>query len=315
METLTRDTSNLHCEFRADRQPLATLGIGDRILVETAHAFALLYEHGMSMQQFTEALVTMDDALANPMTGPIAVEGAEPGDTLVIEIDSLEVTAEEGLCPILPEGGFLRQQVPGPLVRTVAIGGGVVRFAPGIEFPVKPNIGVIGVCPREPTLSLHPGEHGGNLDDPHITVGARLYLPVFVEGALLSCGDAHAAQGDSEWRAPSEVDAVVGITVVDLIKRARMESVWTETADRWIVYGTESGIGESLEVAASRMARFVSTGLDLSLGDTLVLLSNVADLRLCQAVGDWLPAVIRAEFPKALDVDDNLRRAFTAGTG
>jgi amidase len=312
-QTVTRHPSHLHCEFRADQKPVATLGVGDRIVVETAHAFALIYEEGMSKEEFTAALVDMDDRRANPMTGPIAIEGAQAGDTLVVEIDSLEVTSELGLCPILTDGGFLREQVPGPHVGTVAIENGVLRFAGGIEYPVRPSIGVIGVCPAEPILSLHPGDHGGNLDDPHLTTGATLYLPVFVDGALLSCGDVHGAQGDTEWRAPSEVDSVVGIRVLDLIKGARMESVWTETSSHWIVYGTEAGLGESLEVAAGRMAGFVSTGFDLTLEDTLVLLSNVADIRLCQAVGEWLPAVARAEFPKAVDVDDRLRNNFQPG--
>jgi acetamidase/formamidase len=92
---------------------------------------------------------------------------------------------------------------------------------------------------------------------------------------------------------------------------SQIKSVWTETA-RWIVYGTEAGIGESLEVAALRMARFVARGLDLSLEDALRLLSNVGDLRLCQAVGEWLPAVVRAEFPKSVDTDGRLGRSIKA---
>jgi acetamidase/formamidase len=106
------------------------------------------------------------------------------------------------------------------------------------------------------------------------------------------------------------MDAAITLTVVELIKGIRQETVWTETDTHWIVYGAEPELYDSIESAAIRMARFVSKGLDLSLEDAALLLSNVGHLRLCQACKGPFNSVVRAEFPKSIDRNGSLRREF-----
>jgi acetamidase/formamidase len=104
------------------------------------------------------------------------------------------------------------------------------------------------------------------------------------------------------------MDATVTLTIVELIKRTGQENVWTETDSHWIVYGAEPTLYDSIESAALRMARAVSSGLDLSLEDTALLLSNVAHIRLCQACKGPFNPVVRSEFPKSIDRNGSLRK-------
>ena len=131
----------------------------------------------------------------NPATGPAYIEGAKKGDILKIEIVDIDV-ADEGTMCALPGSGILGNDVVKSEVKKVKIVDGCAVFD-NFKIPVKPMIGVIGVAPEGEPCGV-PGNHGGNMDNAKIVKGATLYLPVFHDGAYLSCGDCHAGMGDGE---------------------------------------------------------------------------------------------------------------------
>jgi acetamidase/formamidase len=146
-----------------------------------------------------DAVAALDFGKVNPVSGPIYVKGAEPGDTLAVEL--LEFRPPSwGWTAIIPGFGLLADEFPDPWLRISEVEDEVVRFSDRVTLPFRPFPGTLGVAPAEPgTHSIvPPSRFGGNLDIKHLNAGVTLYLPVGVEGALFSLGDTHAAQGDGE---------------------------------------------------------------------------------------------------------------------
>jgi acetamidase/formamidase len=166
---------------------------------------------------------TADDVLSidfthvNPISGPVFIKGARPGDVLAVELMEFR-PGDWGWTAIIPGFGLLADEFPEPWLRISEVEGDVVRFSDRIALPLRPFPGTIGVAPAEPGEHpiLPPTRWGGNLDTRHLTVGSTLYLLVGVEGALLSIGDTHAAQGDGEvcgTAVESAMDVAVRVTV------------------------------------------------------------------------------------------------------
>jgi amidase len=294
-----RDISLMHCAFDPAIPPVVTVQAGESVTVQTANAFALL--PSPETAEFAEAVQHLDLGRGNPLSGPIAVAGAAPGDTVVIHIDAITVDSDHGLSPVLADVGLLKDRVKPPHVGRFPIRDGHVELAGGLRSELRPNLGVLGVTPPERAMSVHAGRHGGNLDDQRLGAGSRVYLPVLTPGAGISFGDVHGIQGDAEWRAPIEVDATVELTVERVIKGVARDLLWTETPTHWVSYGIEGGIWDSIEGAANRMVDFLSEKCEMSAADALVVLSSVADVRLCSVPGEIWSAVVRAELPKAID--------------
>ena len=144
-------------------------------------------------------LVTeIDFGRVNSATGPIAVRGAEPGDSLVVEL--LAGAAEEkGFATLIPGIGQLIDQVAAPLTQVFRVDGDTIHMNDRISFPLRPMVGVIGVATEGETVSNgYAGEHGGNLDNHLHGPGAKVYLPVRQPGGMLAIGDMHASMGDGE---------------------------------------------------------------------------------------------------------------------
>jgi acetamidase/formamidase len=147
------------------------------------------------------AVAALDFTRVNPVTGPVFVKGATPGDVLAIDI--LELRPRDwGWTAIIPGFGLLQDEFTDPWLRIsrVDASAGRVRFGGGVTLPYEPFPGTIGVAPAEPGEHsvVPPSKWGGNMDTKHLRAGATLFLPVGVEGALFSVGDTHAAQGDGE---------------------------------------------------------------------------------------------------------------------
>lgn len=153
----------------------------------------------LSAGSSTQDVARLDFARVNPVTGPVYVDGAEPGDSLVVEILDLEGSGW-GWSAVIPGFGLLAEDFPEPFLHISRYDEKTVEFTPEIRLPVRPFPGTIGVAPAEPGLHsvVPPREVGGNLDIRDLVAGAKLYLPVKVPGALFSVGDTHAAQGDGE---------------------------------------------------------------------------------------------------------------------
>jgi len=189
------DATRVHHRWDSSLEPVLTIASGDTVAYELAMAGRGQVELGSSYEE-----TAFDwDTLYN-LCGPVAVYGAEPGDSLEVEVVSLE-PGPWGWTAVLPGLGLLPEDFPEPYLRTFEFGGATrIDVAPGIRVPVAPFLGTMGNHPggevHHPPFPPHRG--GGNIDNRHLREGSSLWLPVWCRGALFSCGDPHAAQGDGE---------------------------------------------------------------------------------------------------------------------
>lgn len=252
----------------------------------------------------------------HPLTGPVCVEGAEPGD--VLEVELLEFGHEGfGVSYFYPEAagkGLLPAAFDEPGLHVWDLDGDVGRFVDGIEVPLDPFPGIVGVAPAAPGDhgSTPPRRVGGNLDIKHLTAGSTLYLPIEVAGALFSVGDCHAAQGDGEVcvtgvEAPMSVTARLSLRPKMDIEQPRFETTgpFTPTGADEPTYGT-TGVAEDLEAASKLAIRQMIDHLHdergLARAEAYILCSAAVDLKINQVVND--PAwTVSAYLPESLFPD------------
>ena len=239
----------------------------------------------------------LDWDATNPATGPVFVNGAEPGDTLKVTINKIDVDEKGTVCALENEG-TLGHMVSGNHVKIVHIEDGCAVFTPEIRIPLNPMIGVIGVAPAngESIGCGTPGHHGGNMDNTMVAEGATLYFPVAVEGALLALGDVHAVMGDGEIGVSGlEIPAVVNLTV-EVIKGKAPEYPILENADSFSVIVSKETTDAANLRATELMKEFLEPRMDIPAQDIIMLMSLVGNLEVCQIV-DPLKTV-RFVFPK-----------------
>ncbi|HID05869.1 MAG TPA: acetamidase [Armatimonadetes bacterium] len=231
----------------------------------------------------------------NPATGPIFVCGAMPGDVLAIRI-----------CAIHPAGigyagigaGALSGRISERLIQQFEIGD-AIHFSRGITLIPQPMIGVIGVAPCAGRLStMDAGAHGGNMDCNLARAGATVYLPVFVEGGLLAIGDVHALMGDGEVGGQGiEVTAEVELEI-GIIKNWSLKRPMIETDDVWATVAAGDDFESAVWMAVHDMVDFLTSQLNITDGEALLLISLTGDVRVCQIVTSTPTA--RVEFPERL---------------
>jgi acetamidase/formamidase len=168
---------------------------GDTVVFETLEASA----GQITPESSHDAAANLSFDPIHPLTGPVYVEGAEPGDSLEVEIVSLKHKGW-GWNAVIPGFGLLGEQFNNPYVHHYKLGRTHCAFRQDIQIPYEPFCGVMGVAPRDPGRldTIPPRENGGNIDIRHLTAGTKVMFPVLVPGALFSCGDCHSAQGDGE---------------------------------------------------------------------------------------------------------------------
>ena len=168
---------------------------GDTVVFETLEASA----GQVVPDSASEVVRNLNFDLIHPLTGPVYVEGAEPGDALVVDIISIK---HKGWAwnAVIPGFGLLAEDFPDPYLHHYKLGETTCEFRSDIQIPYEPFCGVMGVGPREAGRfnTIPPRENAGNIDIRHLTPGSRAFFPVLVPGALFSCGDCHSAQGDGE---------------------------------------------------------------------------------------------------------------------
>ncbi|HZE34408.1 MAG TPA: acetamidase/formamidase family protein [Actinoallomurus sp.] len=277
-----------HNTWDRDIAPIATITPGDEITAETADAGDGQLDVGSTAAD----VAGMDFGRVNPVTGPFAIEGARPGDALVIDILDMSV-GSWGWTASIPGFGLLAEDFPDPHLRISTIADGRAELLPGVFVPVVPMIGTIGVAPPEPGPHpmVPPSRWGGNLDIRHVGPGSRLVLPVGVAGALLSLGDAHAAMGDGEVAGTGvETEAVVRLRV-DLLHGEAPGTPIVETHPRTHRTGAAlatTGVGPDLMEAAKEatraLLREVARRTGLSAADAYLLASVAADLKISEVV-------------------------------
>src|SRR4051794_4629481 len=194
MATHHLDDEHCHAFWDNTLPPRVRIQPGDTVVFETLEASAKQMTPGAP----SEALATLSFDPIHPLTGPIYVEGAEPGDALVVEIVSLAHKGW-GWNGVIPGFGLLADDFTAPYLHHYELGDDC-RFRDDIRIPYEPFCGVMGVGPRENGrfTTIPPRENGGNIDIRHLTPGSVVQFPVLVPGALFSCGDCHSAQGDGE---------------------------------------------------------------------------------------------------------------------
>jgi acetamidase/formamidase len=168
---------------------------GDTVVFETLEASA--GQVGPDSASVVVGNLNFD--VIHPLTGPVYVEGAEPGDALVVDIVSIKHKGW-GWNAVIPGFGLLAEDFTEPYLQIYKLGETTCEFRPDIQIPYEPFCGVMGVGPREAGRfnTIPPRENAGNIDIRHLTPGSRAFFPVLVPGALFSCGDCHSAQGDGE---------------------------------------------------------------------------------------------------------------------
>jgi acetamidase/formamidase len=289
-----RDT--WHLAWDSTVPPVLVVGSGETVTFDVLDA---------SCGQIT-ADSTLDDLLAldfsrvDQVAGPIAVAGAEPGDTLEIELLDV-VPADWGWTAAIPDFGLLADEFPGGALRVTRLGDGTAEFLPGVRIPLAPFCGVLGVAPTGPAQStIPPTDTGGNMDTRHLTVGSRLWLPVQVPGALFSLGDGHAAQGDGEV-CGTAIETPVRVSVRLTIRRdvtvtapefetAGPLGASTNTAGWLATDGVGPDLFQAARDAVRRMIDRLGARHGLGAADAYMLVSVAGDLRISEVVDqpNWI---------------------------
>src|SRR5215210_894673 len=263
--------------FGPDLEPVLEIRPGDTVTFETNDCFT-------GQIRSEEDLVTeIDLERINSATGPVAVQGAEPGDSLVAEI--LDVRPIEwGVATLIPGFGQLIDEVQAPLTRLFEVSAGEIRMNERVAFPARPMVGVVGVATDAETLSNGlAGRHGGNLDDHLHGKGARIYFPVRRPGGLFAVGYMHASMGDGEICFTGvEIAGEVDIRF-DLLKGKQARWPVTELSDRWIPHATAYDFEEGLKLVCEEAARLLVDEHGFSLEDAFIFLSVACDAGVAQA--------------------------------
>ncbi len=284
--------------FDKDHAPVATAEVGEMLTFKSMDCFSnKLANESMII---ADVLATGFD-VANPAAGPVYINGAEPGDVLVVEIMDIKI-ADEGTVGTMEGCGPLSDDME-LRVKKVKITDGFAEFN-GVKFPVKPMIGVIGTAPAgEPVMCGSPALHGGNMDSTLITKGAKVYFPVNVPGALLQMGDVHATMGDAEVCGTGiEIPAEI-LVRTSLIKNFELNMPVTETATHWWVNACAMEYEETLKVASEELCRLLMNATGWDRTDTYMYMSIQCDVQInqaCKPCGLFMD--LRFGAPKAAEI-------------
>jgi acetamidase/formamidase len=282
-------------------EPKLRIDPGETILVETEDAWSGQVRKKGDRRDYS----TMP--FGNPQSGPIYVNGAEEGDSLAVRINDIKPTIDKGFTRTPPYWWYIGSTESAALekflqpslagnIRLCPIHDGRVYFSDEYTLPYQPFIGTIGTAPALESISSgNPGNHGGNMDLPDVCVGNTIYLPVYVDGALLHLGDVHAIQGDGEITGsavemPSECNLTIGLLKKRTIPLPRIES------EEHIMAVASSGIGRSLQdairIAYIQLVFWMEEDFGFNRSDAFQLCAQVGKLRLGNL---W---AVAAKFPK-----------------
>ena len=296
----------LHYLWDEGNEPTLRIASGDEVVARTRE----VSDGQITPDSTADALGSLDMSRLYPLVGPIYVDGAEPGDTLVVEMLSIE-TQVWGWTAILPGLGLLPDDFADPYLRIFDLSADTAPLDDVAQIPVEPFFGTMGVCPAgaKEQAVMPPGIFGGNMDTRQLVAGSTLHLPVQVEGGLFSCGDAHGAQGDGEVCVTGIESPMYGALRFTLQKGRTIPAPQYRTAgglaprvadSAW--YGT-TGVGPDLYVGAQdavrAMVEYISTNHGLTPEDAYVLASLAVDLRISEIV-DAGQYIVSALLPLAI---------------
>lgn len=285
--------------YQAGAKPVLTIQSGDTVVIHT-----LLTSSPDRLEQAGVAAVDVEPALravyagvpqaergpgGHILTGPIAITGAEPGDTLEVRILKVELAIPYAYNAFRYGAGFLTDDFPYPRLKIVPLDAAAMqgRFAPGINVPLAPFFGSMGVAPPADFGrydSAPPTIHGGNMDNKHLVAGTTLFLPVHASGALFEVGDGHAAQGNGEVDITALETSLVGTFQFILHKHAMTPYPRAETPTHYIAMGFDDDLSNATRKALRNAVDFLVAAKGMSRDDAYMLLSVAGDVEVTQLV-------------------------------
>ncbi|MWV40701.1 acetamidase/formamidase family protein [Natrialba sp. INN-245] len=289
-------------EFTPDLEAIETVESGTELTIETRDSLD-------GAVQFDDDVIENVPDEVNAATGPIAVDDAEPGDVLAVQIEAIRLAEDRGRVVTIDEFGLLDgfDEIEAPRTRTTPVVDGdepledaesAIRFG-DLEVPVDPVIGTIGVAPAgDSYTTLVPHDHGGNLDTTDVTAGNTVYFPVFQDGAMLAMGDCKAAMADGEMcgtgaEIATEID--VTLEVIDDPATA-IERPLIETADAWKTVASAQTLEEACQLANFDLIELLSAAHGFDPTEAYMFSSLVGGLEISQVVDPLVTA--RNAIPK-----------------
>jgi acetamidase/formamidase len=283
--------------YDAAAPPVLRIRSGDTVKFETliTNSPAGLEKAGVPPEQVQQSLrdiyqeVTKKGPGGHILDGPVYVEGAEPGDTLEVRIQKIELAIPYAYNAFAPTRGFLPEDFPYRRMKIIALDstGMVARFAPGIEIPLHPFFGSMGVAPP-PAFgrvdSAPPGIHAGNMDNKELVAGSTLYLPVWAPGALFEVGDGHAGQGNGEVDITALETSLVGTLQFIVHKGTQQKYPRAETPTHYISMGFSPDLYQATRTAVRQMIDFLAGEKHMSRDDAYMLVSVAGDVDVTELV-------------------------------
>ncbi len=290
----TRDTVHLGL-FSSQLKPALAIHSGDQVEVETYTGAAVVDQAPAHF--VTPELLDICQNLApdrkgpgpHLLTGPIFVEEAQPGQVLEVKLEQIWPRLPVGFNTIRPGKGSLPHVFSELQLRFIDLDleQGQAEFpqGSGIKVPLNPFFGILGVATQATDQStIPPGPFGGNLDNRHLGAGARVFLPIFVPGALFSVGDGHSAQGDGEVNVTAIETSMNGRLQLTVRPDLQLTQPMAETETDWISMGFGSTLDEAFEQALMQMIEFIHRFVGISREEAYVLCSLSVNFNITQTV-------------------------------
>jgi acetamidase/formamidase len=292
MTTHHLDSSKLHNFWDNSLPPRIRIKPGDTVVFETVEASV----NQITPRSTDDDIGRLDFGRVNAVTGPVFVEGAEPGDGLMVEVLGFKHKGW-GWNAVIPHFGLLADEFPDPYLHIYKLGPRHCEFREDILVPFEPFCGEMGVAPRQAGRldAIPPRENGGNLDTRHLGQGTKVIFPVFVPGALFSCGDCHSAQGDGEINGTG-IESNMTVTLrFDLVKDAHFQEMRFITAPRKKLTVTDTGgyyvttaqgpdLFKNAQQAVRYMLDHLTSEYDLTRAQAYCLCGVAVDLKVSQIV-------------------------------
>ena len=303
--THTLDSDVVHYSWDNTVPPKLTIDPGDTVVLKCRDSSDGHFRRGMTSADMKPRVVK-----GHPLSGPIAVRGARPGDALQIDIVEL-VPGDLGYTAFNPGAGLLADDFPQAYLKMWELDGVSAELRPGVRVPLEPFLGVMGVALAEPGehSTIPPRKSGGNMDIKQLTAGTTLYLPVAVDGALFSAGDGHAAQGDGEVCITAIETAMTATLRFSIepdrplagpeFETTRPLSPKTSGGHHYVTTGIAPDLMEASREAIRAMIRHLVDKRGLTREEAYVLSSVAVDLKISEVVDkpNW---VVSAFLPLAI---------------
>lgn len=264
--------------FSKKNKSVISIDSGDTVVFKTSDCFA------NQIQSNEDKLESLDWNRVNPATGPVFINGAEPGDVLKVLILKIDFN-NQGVIATGENFGVLGDRFKGLVSRVVPIDNNHAVFDDRLRLPFNKMIGVIGVAPAEDGINTGtPGSHGGNMDNTMITENTTIYFPVYNKGALLALGDLHAVMGDGEISGTG-LEASGSVEVkVEVIKGFKLNNPFLENDNYYSSIASHETLDKAVSISVADMFDIVSGRIPISETELVMLFSLAGNTQICQVV-------------------------------